>query len=139
MIQLANITRDVERDLVPRHRLPPLAVPHLGTTDAAGPVREARRHLMAHALAHAPAYTRLAEQIAPSRFSLARGLSRPHAPPHGPPLPVVRRRIGHPDWRGPDRAGTIVLASLLAAFSCRWSHRVMRRVEQDFLSAVQSI
>ena len=139
LIQLANITRDVERDLARGIGYHPSLLPHLGSTDAAGPVREARRHLMAHALPHAPAYTRLAEQIAPTRFSLARAsavLMLLHTDRH---YRWCARRIGRPDWRGPDRAGTIVLASLLAAFSRRWSHRVMRRVEQDFLSAAQSI
>jgi phytoene/squalene synthetase len=139
LIQLANITRDVERDLARGIGYHPSLLPHLGSTDAAGPVREARRHLMAHALPHAPAYTRLAEQIAPARFSLARAsavLMLLHTDRH---YRWCARRIGHPDWRGPDRAGTIVLASLLAAFSRRWSHRVMRRVERNFLSAAQSI
>ena len=94
LIQLANITRDVERDLVRGIGYHPSLFPHLGSTDAAGPVREARRHLMAHALPHAPAYTRLAEQIAPSAVQPGPRLSSPHAPPHEPPLPVVRP----PDW-----------------------------------------
>jgi len=139
LIQLANITRDVERDLARGIGYHPSLLPHLGSTDAAGPVREARRHLMAHALPLAPAYTRLAEEIAPGRFSLARAsavLMLLHTDRH---YRWCARRIGHPDWGGPDRAGTILLASLLAAFSPRWSHRVMQRVEQDFLSAAQSI
>ena len=139
LIQLANITRDVERDLARGIGYHPSLLPYLGSTDAAGPVREARRHLMAHALPHAPAYTRLAEQIAPARFSLARAsavLMLLHTDRH---YRWCARRIGRPDWRGPDRARTIVLASLLAVFSRRWSHRVMRRVEQDFLSAARSI
>jgi phytoene/squalene synthetase len=139
LIQLANITRDVERDLARGIGYHPSLLPHLGSADAAGPVREARRHLMARALPQAPAYTRLAEQIAPARFSLARAsavLMLLHTDRH---YRWCARRIGHPDWRGPDRAGTIVLASLVAAFSRRWSHRVMRRVEQDFLAAAQSI
>jgi phytoene/squalene synthetase len=139
LIQLANITRDVERDLARGIGYHPSLLPHLGSTDAAGPVREARRHLMAHALPHAPAYTRLAEQIAPGRFSLARAsavLMLLHTDRH---YRWCARRIGHPGWRGPDRAGTIILASLLAACSRRWAQRVMRRVEQDFLSAAEAI
>ena len=139
LIQLANITRDVERDLARGIGYHPSLLPHLGSTDAAGPVREARRHLMAHALPHASAYTRLAGQIAPARFSLTRAsavLMLLHTDRH---YRWCARRIGHPDWGGPDRAGTILLASLLAAFSPRWSHRVMRRVEQNSLCAAQSI
>ncbi len=139
LIQLANITRDVERDLARGIGYHPSLLPHLGSTDAAEPVREARRHLMAHALPLASAYTRLAEQLATERFSLARAsavLMLLHTDRH---YWWCARRIGHPEWRGPDRTGTIGLASLLAAFSRRWSHRVIRRVEHDFLSAAEAI
>lgn len=137
LIQLANITRDVERDLARGIGYHPSLLPHLGSTDAAGPVREARRSLMAHALRRAPSYRRLAEQFNAGRFSLARGsavLMLLHTDRH---YRWCARRIGQPDWRGPDRTGTIVLQSLAAAFSKRWSRRVMRRVEQDFLSAAE--
>lgn len=139
LIQLANITRDVERDLAAGIGYHPSLLPHLGSTDAAGPVREARRHLMAHALPQAPAYTRLAEQLAPGRFSLARAsavLMLLHTDRH---YRWCARRIGQPDWRGPDRTGTIVFAAVLAAFSRRWSHRVMRRVERDLLAAAEAV
>jgi phytoene/squalene synthetase len=139
LIQLANITRDVERDLARGIAYHPSLLPYLGSTDAAGPVREARRHLMAHALPHASAYTRLAEQLAIGRFSLARAsavLMLLHTDRH---YRWCARRIGHPEWRGPDRTGTILLTALLAAFSRRWSRRVMRRVEHDFLSAAATI
>ncbi|MFH1329774.1 MAG: squalene/phytoene synthase family protein [Actinomycetota bacterium] len=139
LIQLANITRDIERDLARGIGYHPSLLPHLGSTDAAGPVNEARRFLMAHALPHARAYTRLAEQLATDRFSLARAsavLMLLHTDRH---YRWCARRIGHPAWRGPNRTWSIVLASLAAAFSRRWSHRVMRRVERDFLSAAEAI
>lgn len=139
LIQLANITRDVERDLARGIGYHPSLLPHLGSTAATGPVGEARRNLMAQALPHAPAYTRLAEQLATGRFSLARAsavLMLLHTDRH---YRWCAGRIGHPQWRGPDRTGTIILASLLAAFSRRWSHRVMRRVEHDLLAAAEAI
>jgi len=135
LIQLANITRDVERDLARGIGYHPSLLPHLGSTDAAGPVREARRRLMAHALPLVNAYTRLAERLAPGRLSLVRAsavLMLLHTDRH---YRWCARRVGRPDWRGPDRTGTIVFASVLAAFSRRWARRVMRRVERDFLSA----
>ncbi len=139
LIQLANITRDVERDLERGIGYHPPLLPHLGSTDAAGPVREARRHLMAHALPHVSAYTRLAEQLTTERFSLARAsavLMLLHTDRH---YRWCARRIGRPGWRGRDRTGAMVLASLLAALSRRWSSRVMRRVEHDFLEAAKTI
>ena len=139
LIQLANITRDVERDLERSIAYHPSLLPHLGSTDAPGPIGEARRKLMAHALPHASAYTRLAEQLTAGRFSLTRAsavLMLLHTDRH---YRWCARRIGHPSWPGLDRTGTIILASLLAAFSRRWSHRVMRRVEHDFLAAAEAI
>jgi len=139
LIQLANITRDVERDLERGIGYHPSLLPHLGSIDAPGPVGEARLGLMAHALPHVSAYTRLAEQLATGRFSLARAsavLMLLHTDRH---YRWCARRIGHPEWRGPDRTGTIILSALFAAISPRWAHRVMRRVENDFLSAVDSL
>jgi len=139
LIQLANITRDVERDLERGIGYHPSLLPHMGSTDAPGPVGEARRRLMAHALPHASAYTRLAEQLTTRRFSLTRAsavLMLLHTDRH---YRWCARRIGHPAWRGPNRTMTIILSSLLAAFSHRWSHRVMRRVEHDFLAAAETI
>jgi len=139
LIQLANITRDIERDLERSIGYHPSLLPHLGSTEAPGPVGEARRKLMAHALPHVSAYTRLAEQLATGRFSLARAsavLMLLHTDRH---YRWCARRIGCPEWRGPDRTGTIILSSLLAALSRRWSHRVMRRVDRGFLTAATSI
>jgi len=139
LIQLANITRDIERDLVRGIGYHPSLLPHLGSDDAADPIRSARRNLMAHALSQAPAYTRLAEQLATKRFSMARAsavLMLLHTDRH---YRWCARQIGHPEWRGPQRTGTIILSSLLAAVSRRWARRVMRRVEGDFLAAAAAI
>ncbi len=139
LIQLANITRDVERDLARGIGYHPSLLPYLGSTDAIAPVRNARGRLMAQALPHAPAYRRLAEQLATERFSLARAsavLMLLHTDRH---YRWCARRIGHPGWRGPRRTVTIMLASFLAGISRSWSQRIMRRVEQDFLSAAETI
>ncbi len=139
MIQLANITRDVERDLARGVGYHPSLLTHLGSTDAAGPVREARRHLMVHALANAPAYARLVDHFAVKRFSLVRAsavLMLLHTDRH---YRWCAGRIGHPAWRGPNRTGTIVLAAALAVLSRRWARRVMQRVESDFLAAAAAI
>jgi len=139
LIQLANITRDVERDLERGIGYQSSLLPHLGSTGAPGPVRDARRDLMAHALPHASAYVRLAVQLATSRFSLSRAsavLMLLHTERH---YRWCARRIGQTAWRGPDRNGSIIATSLLAAFSRRWSHRVMQRVEHRLLTAAATI
>ena len=139
LIQLANITRDVERDLLRGVGYHPSLLPHLGSHAATDPVRHARRHLMAHALPNAPAYTRLAEQLATKRFSMARAsavLMLLHTDRH---YRWCARQIGHPEWRGPKRTGTIILSSLLAAVSRRWARRVIHRVEGDLLAAAVAL
>ncbi len=136
LIQLANITRDVERDLARGIGYHPSLLPHLGATDAAGPVRDARRALMEHALPHVVSYNRLARQLATKRWSLARAsalLMLLHTDRH---YRWCALQVGHPGWRGPDRTSAIVASSLLAAVSPRWSNRVTRRVERDFLAAL---
>jgi phytoene/squalene synthetase len=139
LIQLANITRDIERDLTRGIGYHPSLLPHLGDKAATDPVRHARRQLMAHALPHAPAYTRLAEQLATKRFSMARAsavLMLLHTDRH---YRWCARQIGHPEWRGPKRTGTIILSSLLAAVSRRWARRVIHQVEGNFLVAAAAL
>lgn len=138
LIQLANITRDVERDLERGIGYDPGLKPHLGSGDAEEPVREARRRLMAQALPHATAYTRLSEEIATRRFSMARGsavLMLLHTDRH---YASCAQRIGHEGWRAPGAIG-VVVNTLLAVVSRRWSRRVMVRVESDFLAAAAAI
>jgi phytoene/squalene synthetase len=138
LIQLANITRDVERDLERGIAYDPGLLPHLGRRDSIEPVREARRRLMAQALPHASAYTRLSEEVVTSRISLARGsavLMLLHTDRH---YASCAQRIGHEAWRVPGTAG-LVIHTLLSVVSRRWSRRVMRRVEADFLAAAAVI
>ncbi len=138
LIQLANITRDVERDLERGIGYDPVLRPHLGTGDAEGPVRDARRRLMAQALPHASAYTRLSEEIATRRISMARGsavLMLLHTDRH---YASCAQRIGHEGWRAPGTL-RVVVHTLLAVVSRRWARRVMLRVETDFLAAAAAI
>jgi len=139
LIQLANITRDVERDLAVGIGYHPSLLPHLGSTDAPGPVREARRHLMTHALPHISAFNRLAEQFATRPVSLARGsavVMLLHTDRHYRGCAV---RVGHPGWKGPNRTIAIAASSLLGVVSLRWTRRVMRRVERDLLQAAEAL
>lgn len=135
LIQLANITRDVERDLARGVGYHPSLRPHLGATHAPGATEEARRHLLAQALPNVSAYTRLASQLATKRISLARASAvlmllftdRHYA--------SCTRRIGHTGWTEPASTMTMIVSSLLATVSRPWAFRVMRRVERDFLTA----
>jgi phytoene/squalene synthetase len=139
LIQLANITRDVERDLERGIGYHPALLPHLGKRDVPEPVAAARRTLMSQALPHVPAYNRLATQLATGWFSPARAsavLMLLHTDRH---YRWCADRIGHPGWRGPTRSWTILLASLPAVMSRRWADRMMRRVEHDFATAMETL
>jgi phytoene/squalene synthetase len=139
LIQLANVTRDIERDLERGIAYHPLLRPYLDTVGADEPVRSARRLLMKHALPKVSAYVRLATQLAPRRFSLSRASALTmllHTDRH---YRWCARQVGIPSWRGPGSNASILLRALLASVSIRWSNRVMRRVERDFLAAAATL
>ena len=139
LIQLANITRDIERDLERGVGYHPSLQPHLGSRTAEEPIRLARRHLMAHALPNVSAYLRLAEQRDGGRFSPARAAAVVMLLYTDRHYRWCADRVGLPSWSGPRRTATILLASLPAALSRRWAHRVMSRVERDFLTTASTL
>ena len=134
LIQLANITRDIERDLERGVGYHPSLRPHLGSRMAEEPVRLARRRLMAQALPNVSAYCRLAEERDGGRFSPARAAAVVMLLYTDRHYRWCADRVGLPSWSGPRRTTTILLASLPAAVSRRWAGRVMHRVERDFLA-----
>jgi len=139
LIQLANITRDIERDLERGIAYHPSLLPYLHRPASDEPVRQARRRLMARALPRVSAYVRLAAQLAQQRFSLTRASAVAmllHTDRH---YRWCASRVGVASWRGPSTNASIVTAALLAAVSRRWSDRVMRRVERDFLTAATAL
>ena len=139
LIQLANITRDIERDLERGIAYHPSLLPHLRGADVDGPVRHARRQLMAQALPQVSAYVRLASQLAQQRVSPARASAITmllHTDRH---YRWCARRVGMTPWRGRNTNASIVATALLAAVSRRWANRVMRQVEGSFLAAAATL
>jgi phytoene/squalene synthetase len=136
-IQLANITRDIERDLARGIGYHPVLAPHLGAAEAREPIAEARRQLMRQALPQVSAYVRLAGRYATRPFSLARAaavLMLLHTDRH---YRWCAERVGQQPWRGPNALGSMLGTSLAAAVSPWWSRRVMQRVEHDLLEAAR--
>lgn len=136
LVQLANITRDVERDLERGIGYHPSLRDHLGTRDAGSPVRRARTQLAVQALPHVSAYVRLWERIPTGRVSPARAsavLMLLHTDRH---YDSCVRKVGHQGWREPRMLWP---SALLASLSKRWTMRVMKRVERDFLAAAASL
>ncbi|NNC93150.1 MAG: squalene/phytoene synthase family protein [Acidimicrobiia bacterium] len=139
LIQLANITRDIERDLERGIAYHPSLLPYLRHPGSDEAIGRARRRLMARALPQVSAYARLAGQLAQQRVGLARAPAITmllHTDRH---YRWCARRVGMPPWKGPDANVSIVAAALLAAVSRRWSDRVTRRVEHDFHAAAADL
>ena len=127
MIQLANITRDIERDL-DRHVAYDLSLrPHLGA-GAAEPVRLVRERLTQLALSRAPAFERLylrsQLQRRPS-VRLTAVLMLLFTDLH---YRSMTTRVGRTAWKGPRGKFTTLVASLPAAVSHRYAARLVARV-----------
>lgn len=145
MVQLANITRDVEKDLARGVAYHPALANDLGKDPRSGDDRElrarcrgVREQLWRMALRRAPSYGRVVESI------------------HLPPLSVARasavlmllfteryfrgtsRRLGLGDWDGPDATAVLLTRAFVGTFSRRSALREFSRVERAFLSAAGS-
>ncbi|NNL69695.1 MAG: squalene/phytoene synthase family protein, partial [Acidimicrobiia bacterium] len=139
LIQLANITRDVERDLARGVAYHPSLLPHLGLGGAEDVVRLARRSLMAQALPNVTSFARLARQLPTGRISTARAAALIMLLYTDRHYRWCARRVGLAGWSGPRRTASIVAASLPAVLSKRWMNRTIRRVERNFLATARAI
>ncbi len=139
LIQLANITRDIEKDLRRGIAYHPALEPHLGSDgagDAAVDVAIARRDLMLLATKRAGSFRRLVETVDLPQLSPARAaavLMMLFTDRHYRDCAVD---AGVPTWSGPRWAVTMVLASLPAAVSPAWANWMLLRVERDLLATV---
>ncbi len=138
LIQLANITRDVEKDLLRGVAYHPSLQPYLGSdgrSHGAVAVATARRSLMLLATRRAASFRRLVEGVDLPRFSPARAaavMMMLFTDRHYRACAVMARM---PSWSGPHRMLTMVLISLPAAFSKWWARRILARIERDLLAA----
>ncbi len=143
MVQLANVTRDIERDLERGIGYHPSLRPFLGTAPVRSAaklqVRKVREELLVRALKSVPAYRRLLEDLSLPAFSAARGsavLMLLFTDRHYRACAVA---TGHEPWRGRDSTAMLLLPSLLSVVSKRWANRILRRVENRFLAAAETI
>ncbi len=140
LIQLANITRDIEKDLRRGIAYHPILQPHLGSDgadEAAPAVVVARRDLMLLATKRAGSFRRLVESANLPRLSPARAaavLMMLFTDRHYRDCAVD---AGVPTWSGPRWAITMVLAALPAAVSRRWANWILVRVERDLLATLK--
>lgn len=138
MAQLANVTRDVEKDLrrgisYDASLRADLGRDVHGDGAAMERVRHVRARLLKTALLHAPSYGRLIDGMRLPRLSFARASAVVMLLFTERYFRQCARRVGLPAWRGPDTAGSIILRGLLAAASRRRATREIARVESAFL------
>jgi phytoene/squalene synthetase len=142
MTQLANVTRDVEKDLRRgisydaslRHDL---GREVQGDAGAMERVRTVRRRLLRAALLRVPDYRPMIDSLRLPRLSLVRASAIVMLLFTEQYFRQCARRVGLPAWRGPDTAAGIILRGLLAAASRRRADREMERVESAFLECAR--
>ena len=143
MAQLANVTRDVEKDLRRGISYDPLLRADLGRdvngdASAMERVRTVRERLLRTALLRAPHYGRMVEAMHLPRLSLARASAVMMLLFTEQYFRRCARRVGLPAWRGPDTAASILVRGLLAATSRRRAEREIARVEGEFLACARA-
>ncbi len=143
MIQLANVSRDIERDLERGVSYHPALKPWLGTSGyesgSRAVIREVREEYLAMALGRAPAYRRLFEGLglggtAPVRIAAVLMLLFTDLHYRGCALST-----GHSAWPGPGGRLAVVARSVPALLSASWTAHTIRRVEREFLDALNSM
>lgn len=138
MVQLANITRDIEKDLqrgVAYHPdlKPLLRQPAPDETV----VRHARLGLMRLALARVPAYRRIVQAIDFDGISMARASALLMLLFTDRHYRSCARRVQAPAWPGADSWPALLRQALPAVVSTSYTHRMVSRVERNFLTALQ--
>jgi len=135
LIQLANITRDVEKDLKRGVAYHPSLRPFLGSGDTGPDIRAAvnaaRRELVILGSRRAPSYRRLMERVDLPRFSSARAAAV---------LMMLftwqsYRTFAHEtDLKPPKRTWRILASSVLASISPSWADHALTKAEEGLLS-----
>lgn len=139
LIQLANITRDIEKDLRRGIAYHPALRAHLGSNGdgvTAVAVAAARRDLILLATRRAASFRRLVDAVGLPRLSPARAAAVLMVLYTGRHYRDCAVEAGMPQWSVSHRVSTLVLTSLPAAFSPWWAQRVMLRVETNLLTTV---
>ncbi|UCF68592.1 MAG: squalene/phytoene synthase family protein [Acidobacteriota bacterium] len=144
MIQLANVTRDIEKDLLRGVAYHPLLREDLGRDvfaqrDAAltERVRRVREQLLTMALERAPAYRELLASLGSRRLSLARASAVLMLLFTDGYYRGCGRRVGWPGW-GARRSGVgLLIGALPALFSERRAETAVDRIVRAFAAAAR--
>jgi phytoene/squalene synthetase len=133
MVQLANVTRDIEKDLRRGVAYHPLLRGDLGRADIDDPalaerVRQVREALLRRALRLAPAYERMMAALPFPSVSLARSSGVLMLLFTDRYYRSCARRVDRTPWRGDERTLSLMLRSFGHTVSRRWSTRTVRTV-----------
>ncbi len=147
LVQLANITRDIEKDLRRSIAYDDALRPFLGRdaraqrddTALVEACRAARERLLRMALLRAPSYARVLDSIHLPRWSVARASAVLMLLFTERYFRGCARRVGIPAWPGPSAALGLFARSFPAAYSTRAAAREVARVEREFLAAARQL
>lgn len=143
MVQLANITRDVEKDLRRGIAYDAALRGDLHRADATDPAlaercRAVREHLLRMAIARVPAYRRVVDAMRLPRHSVARASAVLMLLFTERYFRGCARRVGLRPWKGPDATLTLFLRTIRASLSRRIAQREITRIEREFLAAART-
>ncbi len=142
MIQLANITRDIEKDLERGVAYDASLRPYLagaGDEERETAVRSAREHMVLLALSRAPSYRRLVTNAGFRSISEARGAAIMMLLFTDRYYRTAMAAIGRSPWRGSKLVWSIYLSAALASVWPGYARRVIARTERNFLRAALEI
>ena len=132
MVQLANVSRDIERDLERGIAYHPALKPYLGSAGGpgAGGVGDVREQYLAMALRGPPP----TGGSSSGSISAAPGVRAAAVLMLCSPTSTtgLRARTGHPAWPGPRGRLGVIAAAVPALVSGRWARRELRQVEEEF-------
>lgn len=138
MVQLANVTRDIEKDLRRGIAYHPSLHADLGRSDLDDPllrqrIRSVREELLLQALAMVPAYERMMRAMPFRAVSLARASGVLMLLFTDRYYRSCARLAGRTPWPGPRSTISLILLSAGPVFSARWSIKTVRRIAGSFL------
>jgi phytoene/squalene synthetase len=143
MIQLANVTRDIEADLARGVAYHPALEPYLGVVGESGDstqaVLEVRREYLRLALSRVGSYRRLVQGLdlgSRAGVRIAAVLMIGFTDLH---YRGCASESGLAPWSGPRGRIGVVARSLPALASPRWTARTLAAVERDFLAAARAL
>jgi phytoene/squalene synthetase len=139
MVQLANVTRDIEKDLKRGIAYHPALARDLGKSADDHAVREriraVREDLLQRALRLAPAYERMMLALPFGRVSLARGSGVLMLAFTDRYYRSCAELVGRASWPGPTSALGVIVRSAAHVVSPALSTRAVRRITRAFLKA----